>query len=168
MNAAWAVALALLLVPLLGLHLAGLPGNWLILAAAALFAWLRHPDAMNAGFFILLGALALTGELVEFAAQYLGTKRYGGSGKGNLGALVGAFAGAVLGAPFLLGLGALAGALAGAYAGCYLLERLHGMPHPAATQAAKGAFFGRALGLSAKIGLGATMAVLAIRAAWPT
>ncbi|MBF0480822.1 MAG: DUF456 domain-containing protein [Desulfovibrionaceae bacterium] len=167
MNAAWALALALFLLPLLGLHLAGLPGNWLILGAAALFAWLRHPEAMNQAFFILLGALALAGELIELAAQYLGTKRYGGSSKGNLGALLGAFAGAVLGAPFLLGLGALAGALAGAFFGCYLLERLHGMPHPAASQAAKGAFFGRALGLTAKIGLGAAMIVLTLRAAWP-
>jgi len=167
MNTAWALALALLLVPLLGLHLAGMPGNWLILAAGALFAWLRHPAAMNTTFFILVGALALAGEIIELAAQYFGTKRYGGSSKGNLGALVGAFAGAVLGAPFLLGLGALAGALAGAYLGCYVFERLHGMPHPAATQAAKGAFFGRALGLTAKIGLGAAMIVLTVRAAWP-
>jgi hypothetical protein len=166
-NAAWAVALALLLVPLLGLHLVGLPGNWLILAAAALFAWLRHPQAMDLAFFILIGALALAGEIAEFVAQYHGTKRYGGSNKGNLGALIGAFAGAVFGAPIMFGLGALAGALAGAYAGCYLFERLHGMPHPAATQAAKGAFFGRALGLTVKIGLGAAMIVLTVRAAWP-
>lgn len=167
MNTAWALALALLLAPLLGLHLAGLPGNWLILGAAALFAWLRQPEAMNTGFFSLIVTLALAGEVVELTAQYLGAKHYGGSNKGNLGALVGAFAGAILGAPLMLGLGALVGALAGAYAGCYLLERMHGMPHPLAIQAAKGAFFGRALGLTAKIGLGAAMIVLTVRAAWP-
>jgi len=153
----------------LGLHLFSLPGNWLILGLMVLWR-ISHPEAaagMDTTFFIIAGGLALLGELLEFGVQLLGAKRFGGSGKGNVGGIIGALVGAVLGAPFFFGLGALAGALGGAYAGCLLLEIGQGRPFDVAARAAKGAFFGKFLGLGIKFGIGVCLVGLGAAQIWP-
>lgn len=140
----WVVLFLALLVAVLGLHIMSLPANWVVLGLATLWGWTHPEDGLDWAFFLTLGGVALTGEVIEFVFQYLGAKKYGATGKGNLGAFVGAIAGAIFGAPFFFGLGALVGALGGAYLGCYAFERMHGRPSPEAWQAAKGAMIDRA------------------------
>ncbi len=163
----WTILYLLLMFALLALHAFSLPANWLNLGLVALWKW-THPELdIGWGFVAALGAVALAAEGIEFAAQYLGAKKFGASGRGNFGGIVGAIVGAILGAPFLFGLGALFGALAGAYGGCLLLELGQHKPFDVANKAAWGAFFGKFLGLTAKLGLGASMIALAAARMWP-
>lgn len=163
-----AVVFLVLMVLSLGLHLFSLPGNWLIIGLLLLWRMLTPEvaPAMDMTFFIVVGGLALLGELLEFVVQMLGAKKYGGSGKGNWGGIIGAIAGAIVGAPFFFGLGALIGALGGAYAGCLALELGQGRSLDVASHAAKGAFLGKFLGMGLKFGIGVCLIVLGFPHLW--
>jgi len=164
------VLAALFLVVLfacLGLHVFGLPGNWLMLVLVVLWDLGQAQVHFGTGFYVLLAGLALGGEALELGVQLVGAKRYGATMQGNLGGFAGAVAGALLGAPFFLGFGALLGAVAGAFLGCYTFERLHGRDGAAARQAAWGAMFGKVFGLAAKTACGVVMWVAAAGAIWP-
>ena len=156
-----------LLLAVLGLNILGLPANWIMLGLAWLWALIHPAQPLGWSFYAPLIGMAVAGEALEFGAQYVGTKKYGGSSKGNLGSFIGAIVGAIFCAPFLLGFGALVGAVGGAYIGCYAFERMHGRPSHEAWHAAKGAMWGRVLGFVVKIGLGGAMLPLIARAVWP-
>ncbi|MEW5772213.1 MAG: DUF456 domain-containing protein [Thermodesulfobacteriota bacterium] len=157
----------LLMVAALFLHVLSLPANWVILALLALFKLIRPEASLSWTMFLLLALLAGAAEVVEFAAQAFGAKRFGASGKGNLGGVIGAVAGAILGAPLFFGLGALPGALLGAYGGCLLFEKLHGRDWAESGRAAWGAMWGKFFGLTAKVGFGVLILSLAVPRIWP-
>lgn len=164
-----AFLLALALCALL--NLAALPGNWVLAVLVTLWA-LVGPDAATASlgalFFVALFGLAAAGEIVETLAQIWGAKKYGCSNKSTVAGMIGAIAGAVAGAPFLFGLGAVFGALGGAWLGSFAAERLlAGRSTPRAVTAANGALVGRFLGMTVKFGLGVTMLALTATAIWP-
>lgn len=167
METAIALVVIVLMVLTLGLHIFGLPANWVILGIAGLWKWL-HPDAasMDMTFFIIIGGLAVAGEVLEFGVQMLGAKRYGSTGRGTLGGFIGGIAGAIFGAPFFFGLGALLGALGGAYLGCLVMELGLGRSGDEARKAAMGTFVGRFLGLSLKFGIGVWMVSMTIPLLW--
>ncbi len=167
MITALAVLIILLMFSSLALHIFGLPANWILLAFV--IGWkLLFPATMSWNFISILALIALIGEILEFAAQYFGGKKYGATGRGSLGAFVGAIAGAILGAPFLFGLGALPGALLGSFGGCLVLELTHGRTFAEAQHSAWGAFWGKAFGLAIKISLGVWMFTLSIPKIWPS
>lgn len=168
MEFAIAAVFIALLAGALTLNVLSLPANWVVLVLLGLWKLLHPaPTGMDTMFFVIVIGAALVGEVLEFLTQTVGAKRYGSTGKGNLGGIIGAIAGALLGAPFLFGLGALFGALGGAWAGCYLLEIGHGRSRSEAAQAAKGAMMGRFLGLVLKTGIGAGMVIYAAPRIWP-
>ncbi|WP_045222203.1 DUF456 domain-containing protein [Desulfonatronum thioautotrophicum] len=152
---------------LLTLHVFGLPANWLILAAMAAWGWLNPDFAGGLGFFAILFALCVLGEVVEFAAQVYGGRRYGGSRKGAWAAVIGAIIGGVLGAPFFFGLGAVPGSFLGAYLGSLLIELGQGYPPAAARRAAWGAMWNKVFGTVVKICVGVWMIVLSFDMVWP-
>ncbi|MBG0777894.1 MAG: DUF456 domain-containing protein [Desulfovibrionaceae bacterium] len=163
----WASLFILASVLVLGLHIFSMPANWVLLALTAAWKW-AHPEvALSWGFFLVLAALAASGELLEFLGQILGTRRFGGTGRGNLGGILGAIVGAIVCAPFLLGLGAVPGALGGAFAGCLIMEMGQGRDFAAASRAAWGAFWGKFFGMVAKAGVGAAMVLLTAPRVWP-
>ena len=166
MITALAVLVILLMLCSLALHIFGLPANWLILALAASWKFYQ-PQAITWNFIIFLGVIALVGEILEFVAQYFGGKKYGATGRGNIGAFIGAIAGAILGAPFFFGLGALPGALLGSFGGCFALELTHGRSFDEAKHSACGAFWGKAFGMAMKISLGVWMFAMSIPKIWP-
>ena len=108
-----------------------LPGNWLMCAAVALFAWLAPDDSRFDVSWLIVAVIlvmATVGEILEFAAGAIGTHNAGGSKRGAvlamIGAVAGSIAGAIIGLPvpvvgpllaLLLfgGLGAMAGATLG-------------------------------------------------------
>jgi len=155
-------------------QLVGLPGNWLIVASAALYAWLVGPDAATAigwpAVFTLL-ALAVLGEVAEFAAGAFGVKAAGGSRRGAVlaivGSLVGGIAGLFIGIPIPI-VGSLAsavlfgclGALAGAVAG----ETWKGRDLDGSLEIGKAAFVGRLLGTAAKVIVCSLMVVVGLGA----
>ena len=156
------------------LQLVGLPGNWLIVIAAAVYAWLLPPDASTAigwpAVAILL-VLAILGEVVEFIAGALGVTRAGGSRRGavlaivasTIGGILGIFVGvpipivgSLVGAVVFGGLGALVGAVVG--------ETWQGRDLETSLEIGKGAFVGRLLGTVAKMVVCSLLVVVAIAA----
>jgi uncharacterized protein YqgC (DUF456 family) len=155
-------------------NLLGLPGNWMILAAAVLYAWLKpvtSPGAIGWPAVGVIAGLALVGELVEFAASAAGVKKSGGSGLGVVfalvGSVVGAITGMIVGVPVPV-IGSLIAALLfgglGAMVGAVLGESLKGRSFEASWDVGVAAFWGRLLGTVAKAVIGAVIAGVAIAA----
>jgi uncharacterized protein YqgC (DUF456 family) len=155
-------------------QLVGLPGNWAIVAAGALYAWLlpgEHLTAVGWKAVALLLALAVLGEIVEFAAGAMGVSTAGGSRRGALLAIVGSLVGGIVGlfvglpipivgslvsAVLFGGLGALAGAMLG--------ETWKGRDFDSSLEVGKAAFVGRLLGTVAKMIVCTLMVVVAVGA----
>ncbi len=152
-------------------NLVALPGNWIVVGLAALFAWLVVDDDAERGMTwttvaVLLG-LAVVGEVVEFVAGAAGAAKQGASRRAIALAMVGAIVGSVLG----LGIGApipvvgslvmaVLGGAAGAFGGAYLGEAWKGRGEPERTAAGRGAFFGRIWGTVGKLAVGAVMVAI--------
>ncbi len=163
----FAVLCAALMFASVLLNILSLPGNWGVVVLAALWGWLAPGGAVGGWFLLFLVLLAAAGEVLEFLLQARGAKKHGSSGKANAGGMLGAFAGAILGAPILFGLGALPGALIGAYCGCLAVELLTGRKGAEARRSAWGAMTGKFAGIIVKMALGLTIFVCAIRQIWP-
>jgi uncharacterized protein YqgC (DUF456 family) len=151
-----------------------MPGNWVMVAAVGLFAWLAPPDGLDIGwpvFFVLLG-LAIVAELLELAASALGASRAGGSRRGAvlaiLGSMIGAIAGAMIGLPIPV-VGSLVAAIVfagiGAMAGAMLGETWKGRTLAETWKVGQAAFWGRLLGALAKTGISTAMFAIALVAA---
>jgi uncharacterized protein len=151
-------------------NLLTLPGNWIVVALAALFAWLGPRDGSWGISWLVVGiltALAVLGEIIEFAASALGAAKQGASRRAAvlsiLGAMIGSIAGATAGLPIpILGpvVGAVLGGAVGAFGGAYLGEGWKGRTHGESVLAGRGAFSGRLWGMVGKIAVGAIMIVL--------
>jgi uncharacterized protein YqgC (DUF456 family) len=155
------------------LNLVTLPGNWVMVGGAALFAWLMPAEAgrgVSWNTVIVLLVLAVIGEVIEFAAGAAGAAKQGASRRAIILSMVGAITGSILGLsagvpiPVVGSLVmAIFGGAAGAFAGAYLGEAWKGRDEPARTAAGRGAFFGRIWGTIGKFAVGAI--ILAI-VAW--
>jgi uncharacterized protein YqgC (DUF456 family) len=148
----------------------GLPGNWLMLLAAVVWIW-SAPEQFQFSWMVLIGlvVLALIGELVEFLASVLGTKKMGGSSRGAtlsvVGSIIGGLLGVIIGIPIpipVIGMlisGILCASL-GAMAGAVIGEYSLGTPHDQTVKIGGAAFVGRMLGTFGKIIMGAAMVSL--------
>jgi uncharacterized protein YqgC (DUF456 family) len=169
-------ALCLAVVAVVGwlTQLVGLPGNWIILIAAALYAWWLPVDvrvAVGWNTVIALAALAVLGEVLEFAAGALGVSKAGGSRRGAIlalaGSIVGGLVGLVVGVPIPV-VGSLAAALIfgglGALVGALVGESWKGRDLAASLEIGKAAFVGRIAGTLGKLIVGAVMVVVLLAA----
>jgi uncharacterized protein YqgC (DUF456 family) len=170
----WALLFVLVVLGFWLTNLFGLPGNWFIVATAAIYAWLVPPGsraAIDWPIVAVVAGLALIGEILEFTASAAGVKKVGGSRRGAVFALAGSMIGAVVGmfvgipipivgsiiaAIVFAGLGALVGAMLG--------EMQGGRTWNASLSVGKAAFWGRLYGTLAKVVVGALMAIVAIAA----
>lgn len=172
----WATLLVLACVAAWTANLFALPGNWLIVAAVALFASLLGVEegrSVSWWAVVWLVGLAVLGEVVEFAAGAAGAKQRGGSRRGMLLAIAGAFGGSVLGAVVgfpipVIGplVAAVGGGAAGAFAGAYFGELWKGRSVRDSIDIGKGALMGRLLGTVGKMAVGAVMLIVAAIAAF--
>lgn len=162
------VVVVLLLVNAGGVVLTALqlPGNWVIVAATAGFAWWRWgSESWSYGWWTLAGllGLAVLGEGLEFAAGALGSRSAGGSRRGaviSVGtALVGAVAGSLL-IPVPI-VGTLLGAAIGAGVGALLGDKWAGREWGQAWAGARGAAVGKLSGAAAKLAVAVAMWLLA-------
>lgn len=156
-----------------------LPGNWLIVGLAALFAWLLPPAEYGRGFswitVAVLALIAVMGELIEFVAGAAGAAKQGASRRAILfsmmGAMIGSVAGAAIGLPVpIIGplIAAVGGSAAGAFGGAYLGETWKGKQHPERSAVGTGALMGRLFGTVGKLAAGAVMvAVLTVMTFMP-
>jgi hypothetical protein len=171
------LAIALLLSALLAgwvLTLFSLPGNWLAVAALAMFAGLvPGAGSWGIGWTVVIVALvvAVVGELAELAAGAMGAARHGGSRRGAVLAMIGSMIGAMLGASLGLPIpvvgpivGVVLGACLGAFCGAVLGEFWKGRPAGQAWQVGQGAFWGRLAGSLAKIASATIILVLGLAA----
>ncbi len=155
-------------------NLFGLPGNWFIVALAAV--WFYFTDAASTyhigiGLIILLAVLAGIGELIEFGASILGNKKVGGSRRAGFGGLAGSLIGGVVGIfvglPILnplLGMvvGTVLFACVGALVGATLGEKSDGAELGQSLKVGSVAAASRLVGTLGKVAFGAAMLVLAI------
>ena len=76
-----------------------LPGNWMIVGLAALFAWSLPASTEQIGWQTvgMLAGLALLGEVLEFTAGAAGAANKGASRRAVVLALVGTFVGSIAG-----------------------------------------------------------------------
>ncbi|MDA0835226.1 MAG: DUF456 domain-containing protein [Planctomycetota bacterium] len=146
-----------------------LPGNWVLVLFTAIYAFFL-PEAQPHVSWTVVGitlALAFVGEGVEFFAGAAGAAKQGGSRRGVMLAIVGAFCGSMTGAFFALPIpligpviGALGGGAVGAFAGAWIGESGTGRTHGERIAIGKGALIGRLLGTAGKLIVGAIMLVL--------
>jgi len=165
------VALGVLLKALLLLSLAagfiliplGLPGTFLIVAAALLYGVATGFAEITLGTVLALLAAALLAEGAEALAGILGAKRYGSGNWAVAASMAGGVLGAVLGAPVLFGLGAIPGALAGAFAAAVLVEKAGGRTMGEALRSGWGTFIGRLAGTVVKGAVAVAMAIICLQ-----
>lgn len=166
----WLVLLIILNTLWLALVLVGLPGNWLIILTALLFTWWQS-DAQIFSTFTLIAicVLGVAGELFEFAAGTVGSRKAGGKLAGSIGAILGGITGAVAGT-FLIPvpvIGSLAGACGGAFLGACLLELNSGRKMEASLKSGAGAGAGQLTGMLIKLAVGILIwLIVAIAAFW--
>jgi uncharacterized protein YqgC (DUF456 family) len=172
--AMWVLSLLIALIVGWIMTIVCMPGNWVVVAAAALYSGLGPADGRLAIGWPLVGVLAgmaLLGEIVELAAAAAGVKRVGGSRRSAVLALLGAVAGGLAGmfvglpipvvgslvaAVLFAGLGAMGGAMLG--------EGWKGRSFDASWRVGTGAFLGRVFGTLAKVILGSAMVALVLAA----
>lgn len=146
-----------------------LPGNWAMLALAALCAvFLPEAEGTALGFtwtaVIVLLVLASLGELIEFLASAAGAAKQGASRRAMAlslaGAAVGSVTGAIVGVPIpVVGpiIAAIGGGALGAFGGAYLGEYWKGRANHERLSISKGAMIGRVLGTVGKLIVGGVM-----------
>lgn len=174
MTVVWAALLCLALAIGWLLTLLGMPGNWLMVAATALYAWLAPGDSRLAIGWPVVGimaGLAALGEVIELVAGTLGVAKVGGSRRSAvlalLGSVIGGFTGIFVGLPVPIVGSLLAAVLfagVGALIGAMLGESWKGRGLDASLQVGVAAFWGRLLGSLAKTLVASAMAGAALAA----
>src|SRR5258708_38242664 len=120
------VLVGLLVIPV------GLPGTWII-AAAAVGYRLLMPTGGIAWFTVAcVTVLAILGAAADLALAGRYARKYGGSRRAGWGAVVGGMVGAVIGIPVPM-IGPVLGAFAGAFVGALALELTAGTTGVGAT-----------------------------------
>jgi hypothetical protein len=147
-----------------------LPGNWLIVGLAALFAFAFPVSEGRGVHWLTVGVaagLAVVGEVVEVAAGAAGAKRSGASRRAMLLAVLGTMVGSVLGAFVAIPIpivgpmiGAIGGGALGAFAGAYVGETALGRSTQQSLAVGQGALIGRLLGTAGKLLIGVIIFVM--------
>ena len=146
------------------LNFINLPANWIVIVLIAIWSFFHSDNPqINITYWCSILATAVVGEILEWVVLAQKSKAAGASSWGTFAGMLGAFAGAIMGAPFFLGLGALFGALLGAFLGCLGMELLRGNAFDKALEAAKGTLLGRFLGALCKCAAGFTIVAISAR-----
>jgi uncharacterized protein YqgC (DUF456 family) len=145
----WMITLALMAVGLIGTVVPIFPGTTIILAAAVIHRVMLGPGkSIGWASIALLVLLTVASYAIDFAAGWIGARRFGATRWGMLGALVGAIVGIFFALPGIL-LGPIIGTLAG--------ELIGGKHLVAAGRASWGALLGNLAGLLGKVVLAFAM-----------
>lgn len=161
----WAILVTIVNLFWVALLVLGLPGTWLLLLTCAVAEWfVSGPERLfSRETLLVLAGIAIVGEIIEFGAGVVGTKKFGGTRNGAIGALVGSIVGGIAFSFFIPVpvIGTLIGACLGAAAGSIVMELRGGRTTDEALRAGVGAGVGRFSGTVAKIAIGVIMWLLA-------
>ncbi len=147
-----------------------IPGNWIVVGATVLFAWLFPSDDGRGIRWTTVGViatLALIGELIEMSGGPAAAFKKGSSRRAAILAVVGGFAGATIGAVVLLPvfffgpiLGALLGGGVGAFVGGAFGQSWKGGTSRETLEVGRAAMVGHVLAMVGKLLIGAVMLVI--------
>jgi uncharacterized protein YqgC (DUF456 family) len=149
------------------LTLLTLPGNWLMVAAAVLYAWLVPDQTRWDLSWQLVGALtvlAILGEIIESTASAARVRKLGGSRRSAVLSIVFSIIGALIGTatiPIPI-VGTLAGACLGAMAGAMFGETWKGSDSEMTGRVGRAAFWGRLYGSLAKVTVACVMVAVVV------
>lgn len=155
---ATALGCALLMIPL------GLPGTWVMVAAALVYRLAVPAGGVRNATVAEVAALALAAELLELSVTARFARRYGGSRRAAWGAVIGGFIGMIIGVPVPV-IGPVLAGLLGTFVGALIGELESGTHHVAAARAAIGALLGRAAASAMKVVIGVAIAAWLVVAA---
>ena len=144
----WFLAFVLTVAGFAGLVLPLLPGAVLLFAGLFAAAWAENFAYVGWGTLILLGLLAMSTYLLDFAATALGTDQFGGSKRAIAGASIGAVVGLFFG---------ILGILLGPFVGAVIGELTAQRDPLAAGRAGVGAALGLVAGAVAKFAVALSM-----------
>ena len=135
-------------VGLVGMLLPMIPGAPVLFLGLLLGAWAENFRFVGLWTLIMLALMAALTYVVDFTASALGARKYGGSNRAMIGAVLGGIVGMFLGIPGIL-LGPFLGAVIGELS---LQRRLD-----EASRAGFGTVVGLAIGLAGKLAIGIAM-----------
>ena len=144
------MALSIILIPL------GLPGLWIMVAIVGVGAWLGEVSALVLAATVALAAMA---ELAEWLVVQRLNVRYGGSPRAFWGAVIGGFAGVLIGAPVPV-IGSVIAGFLGSFLGAAAVTYHELGDAAAARRVGWGVVAGRALSAGHKVGAGVVILVL--------
>jgi uncharacterized protein YqgC (DUF456 family) len=163
--------LLLLVTDLVGLMLAAftLPGLWLMVAGAAVYAWLTDGYLLGWRTLIALLLLALIAEIAEIFFGGAGAKKAGASGWGITGGLVGGIVGGICltGLIPIFILGTIIGICLGCFLGAFAVELLMGQPLTQSVKIGLGAATGKLTGIAGKVIFGLVMMLITFISGFP-
>src|SRR5215467_8225301 len=93
----WVLAVALIVVGVVGVVLPALPGIAFVYGGIVLGAWIGNFEKIGTGTLIALGVLAVLGFLIDYAATTFAAQKAGASRLGLIGAAIGTVAGIFMG-----------------------------------------------------------------------
>ena len=155
-------------------NLFGLPGNWIIVVLTAIWCYFTQsyePWHFGIWLVVLFIALAGVGELIEFGASVLGTRKVGGSRRAAtcsvIGSIIGGIAGGFIGLPFPIPfvgmiIGSVFFACLGALIGATIGEKWQGSEMDKSLKVGGAAAAGRFVGTMSKIAMGAAIVAITI------
>lgn len=148
------ILLLLISLAAVSINVISLPGNWIMLVAAA--GWSAYHAWNTPSWPVLAGMLLalLMAEVVELMGSVVGARQFGATKMAGVASIVGAFVGGIIGTLFLPIIGSIVGAIAGAFLAAWIVELINQRPLWPATKAAFGAALGRGVGLMAKVCFG--------------
>jgi uncharacterized protein YqgC (DUF456 family) len=150
----------------LALNIAGLPGNWVLVATAAVVALIPGFGELTwTWFFVVLG-LALLGEAIESLLGLVVVAKKGGTRWGVVGSFLGGVAGVVFGSAVAPPFGGVALGFVGAFAGAVVGEYVREQRSDEAVRVGFWAFVGRSLAIMGKIACGAGIVWILILRTW--
>lgn len=156
------IAIAMIVIGLVGTVLPALPGLPLVFGGMLVAAWAGDFQHVGIPVLVLLGVLTLLSLAIDFWATAVGAKRVGASRKALIGAMLGTLVGLFFGP-----LGILLGPFAGALAGELLHRRSLGAAHIGdAAKIGFGTWMGILFGVVLKLGLAFAMLGLFALAWW--
>lgn len=147
-----------------------LPGLWLMLGAAAVYALLTHGQFLGWRTLIVLLVLTVGSELGELYLGGAEAKKAGASRAGMVGGVIGAILGGIFLTallPVFAPLNAVLGICLGSFVGAFGVEMLLGQNLMASIKIGFGAAKGRLFGIVGKVAVALFMLLLTLWTAFP-
>ena len=141
----------------------GLPGTWVMIAAAIGYSILV-PNSIGIVTIVGITLIAVVAEVLEFTLTGTYAKKYGGSRRAAWGAIIGGTVGAIVGVPIPI-IGPIVGSFVGAFAGALVFEWSRGSGADVSARVAWGALVGKAVAAAMKVAAGFVIAAWLVIAA---